>query len=221
MIGNTITGTRSPLSPENSEFWTRIKQYNNLLRADFNAEQNATVLMDIQTHPQMGGYDGPLSTTYFRDLIYYTDAGSTEIANFAERALPFAVLGIRHVINFSGTSATATLDAPDAAPVYTFFDAADCPNGALGNGWLNEAMFVIENGKFKAVSKFSSAHMVRPSSEGGNRQRGTARVVWTGSHKPYGLVCRYWAGGNYYMAYFVDANKFVNIGVFRTNVSPV
>ncbi|MDF7810764.1 GDSL-type esterase/lipase family protein [Hymenobacter sp. YC55] len=216
VIVNTITGTRSPLSPENSELWQRIRAYNNLLRTAFNNGLNGNILMDIQTHPQMGGYDGPLNTEFFRDLIHYTPAGSSEIADFAQRALPFAVAGTRRVINYSGTSTTATLEEIPTT-VYTFFDSGDRANGAVNNGWVNPEMFVIESNKFKSVGSFSSAPMVRPANEAGNRQRGTTRVVWAGGERTYGTVCRYNQGGNYYMAYFVDAGTFVNIGLFRIN----
>ena len=101
----TITTSRHPDTPEHTEFWTRVQSLNNLIQQGWRIDFKATVLLDIQTDPVLGGYDAPLNTTYFRDLIHYTEAGADRIgSNFAVRALPFLVTNTPKVINFDSES---------------------------------------------------------------------------------------------------------------------
>lgn len=133
----TITTSRIDNPPyDHQEFYSRVLAFNDLIRAGWNTECQATVLMDLVTDPALGGYDAPLNTTYFRtDKIHYTDAGAARIGtNFAVRALPYLVSNTPKVINYDSVSDTAQQQIAFTTPVLLHaYEGAN--TGAL---WLDQ-----------------------------------------------------------------------------------
>ncbi|MVN76934.1 hypothetical protein GO988_11420 [Hymenobacter sp. HMF4947] len=134
--GRTLMGSRLPGSSyDHAEFWTRVVAFNNLQRAGFNdGSLLLTTLSDLQTDPNLGGYNAPLNATYFRQdtCIHPTDLGFSIMAAFFVRELPYLRAGIRKVINANGDANTATLEQVNPGNTLLTLDSFD--NAALP-GW--------------------------------------------------------------------------------------
>ncbi len=107
---STIFTSRYPNGGYNlAEFNTRRRAYNNLIRQGSNdGTLHATVVVDYETHPIMGGEFGPDNHEYFRefasdgvspDSIHPTSPkGFGEMKNFQVRGLPYLRAATRKVI---------------------------------------------------------------------------------------------------------------------------
>lgn len=196
VVLGTLTTSRIDNPPyDHNEFWQRIQQLNNLLRAGWRTECQATILEDLQTDPALGGYAAPLNTTYYApDKIHYNATGAARKANFSLRALPYLASNTPKVILYD-TVADSVAQQPvtpgTTTPGTDFYDAFDRPDGAVANGWLNQGAAQLVNGQLSAVTAYPAAPLARPVQAGVTDQQADMQITWQGINgKSYGSVLR-------------------------------
>ncbi len=83
--------------------WVQIELLNDMIRAGYQTDLKAAVLIDLQTDPQLGGFNAPLNKRWFADGLHPNAAGSGRMAQMVIDALPIALGGTPSIFSYTPT----------------------------------------------------------------------------------------------------------------------